>query len=61
MKRHNKIMELLKRLLTTTRDLQDVQEGAARVNEAEARVNETLRLLELRKEAMKQGLRRHPR
>jgi hypothetical protein len=54
------IVNLIKRLLTTNRDLRDVQEGAAKLNAAQARVEETLRLLELRKDAMRQGLRRTP-
>jgi hypothetical protein len=58
--RQNKVVEFIKKLLTTNRDLRDVHEGAARVNEAQARVEETLRLIELRKDAMRHGLRRHP-
>jgi hypothetical protein len=58
--RQSKIMEFLKKLLTTNRDLRDVQEGAAKLNAAQARVEETLRLIELRKDAMRHGLRRHP-
>jgi hypothetical protein len=54
------IVNLIKRLLTTNRDLRDVQEGAAKLNAAQARVEETLRLLELRKDAMRHGLRRTP-
>jgi hypothetical protein len=54
------IVNLIKRLLTTNRDLRDVQEGAAKLNAAQARVEETLRLIELRKDAMRHGLRRHP-
>jgi hypothetical protein len=54
------IVNLIKRLLTTNRDLRDVQEGAAKLNAAQARVEETLRLIELRKDAMRHGLRRTP-
>lgn len=48
----NKLMQLLRKILTTTDDLRDAETGAARLDGAEREVKETLGLLQIRRENM---------
>jgi hypothetical protein len=46
-------MKMLKKILTTTSDWQDAMLGYERLDSAERKVNDTLRLLEMRRNIIK--------
>jgi hypothetical protein len=53
-----RVVELLKKWFTTTTDHEDVALGAERIDEAKKEVEETLQLLELRRQNLTMSSRR---